>query len=127
MASLKSARAETIFAELAAEFINRESAGQSLITVTHAEEANRGRNITIYITVLPTTREAAVLDFLGRKRREFGAYVILHARMRMLPKVAFAIDVGEKNRQRMDELSNQEEAHQKQFQRGIETIEEKTA
>ena len=112
MSSLKTAKMEALFAEMAAEFINRESAGQSLITVTHAEESNRGRLMTIFVTVLPTTREAAALDFLGRKKREFGTYVMGHAKMRFLPKVAFALDVGEKNRQRMDEISHQEEARQ---------------
>ncbi len=108
MNSLKTARTEALFAELAAEFINRESAGQSLITVTSAHESNNGRLISILLTVLPNSREQAALDFLSRKKREFGAYVAERAKLRFLPSVEFVIDLGEKNRQRLDELSQQE-------------------
>ena len=109
MNSLKTARAEALFAELAAEFINRESAGQSLITVTGAREDNNGHLMTILITVLPQSREQAALDFLSRKKREFGAYVVKRAKLPFLPSTEFVLDLGEKNRQRLDELSYEEE------------------
>ncbi len=109
MSSLKTVKTEALFAELAAEFINRESAGQSLITVTGAHESNHGHTMTILLTVLPQSREQAALDFLARKKREFGAYVAERAKLRFLPSTEFVLDLGEKNRQRLDELSYEEE------------------
>ncbi len=109
MPSFKTAKTEALFAELAAKFINRESSGQGLITVTGAKESNKGRMLTIFVTVLPTNREHAALDFLSRKKREFGAYVSEQAKLRFLPGLAFALDLGEKNRQRLDELLQRED------------------
>lgn len=93
--------------ELTAEFLARENGGQSLITVTRVEMLERERRAVIYITVLPREKEGSAIDFANRKAYELRMFYKARSRMRMLPRPEFRIDEGEKNRQRIDELSNQ--------------------
>ena len=47
-----------------------------------------------------------MLAFAKRKRSEFREYLKKHSALQRLPTVDFEIDYGEKNRQRIDEISN---------------------
>ncbi len=91
--------------EVAAEFLMRESNGQSLITVTAAQIDERGQRAIIFITVLPDSAEQKALEFANRNKQEFGMYLLKKVRGMRIPKVEFMIDKGEKMRQRLDELS----------------------
>lgn len=100
--------------ELAAEFLARENGGQSLVTVTRVDITERERRAIVYITVLPREKEASALDFANRRAPDLRTYFKeRRSRMRNLPFVEFRIDEGEKNRQRMDELSNEAEKQAK--------------
>ena len=89
----------------AAEFLVREANPQSLITVTRVELNPDGKGARIFITVFPDSAEQAAVAFAYRHRGGFGEYFKKQRRGAFPPKVEFAIDLGEKNRQRMDELS----------------------
>jgi len=91
--------------EVAAEFLARESNGQSLITVTAAQVDERGQRAIIFITVLPDSAEQKALEFANRNKQEFGMYLLKKVRGMRIPKLEFVIDKGEKMRQRLDELS----------------------
>ena len=89
----------------AADFFARESNGKSLITVTAADVSPDLRSIKIYFSVLPSEYEKPALNFAKRSRTEFREYIKSHARLQYLPNVDFAIDLGEKNRQLIDDLT----------------------
>lgn len=89
----------------AAEFLGRESNRTSLITVTRVEIADNLKRATIFLTVLPDSEEEAALAFAKRKRGIFRGILEKELRLNPLPFIDFAIDEGEKNRQRLDELS----------------------
>lgn len=91
--------------EVAAEFLSREAGRQSLITVTRTQLSEDGKRGTIYITVLPETAEENALDFCLRNRTELSNFFKKRVKGALPPHVEFAIDKGEKNRQRLDELS----------------------
>jgi ribosome-binding factor A len=93
---------------LAAEWIELESNRTSLITVTNARMSENGRRIVIYYTVLPDDKEGVVSEFLNRRKRDFFAYVDKKAKIGRMPEIQFAFDVGEKNRQRIDFLLENE-------------------
>ena len=107
MGNLKDERLAGVLAELAAEYINRESNKNSLITVTRVEVLNKGKRAIIYFTVLPDSEQNTALEFLQRKRKDFRMFVGSKKPVAFPPSVDFQIDYGEKNRQRIDELSNQ--------------------
>ncbi len=90
---------------IAAQFLQRESNHLSLITVTDVMVSKDNKQMTIFFTVLPETKEKAALDFVKRKRSEFRKYVKENSRMQRIPFFDFAIDTGEKNRQKIDEIA----------------------
>ena len=102
--SQKDDKLKEIIRELAAEYFSRESNRQSLITVTGIELFNRGSKARILITVLPEEQEEAAVSFIHRQLTEFRQHVMEHSRIGHVPYFEVAIDVGEKNRQRIDEI-----------------------
>lgn len=94
-----------MLAHSAADYFARESNRQSLITVTRADISPDLKNVTIFISVIPATAEAHALDFAKRNRTDFRDFLKTHARLKFLPHVDFEIDYGEKNRQRIDDLT----------------------
>jgi ribosome-binding factor A len=97
-------RTEDLIKEMASKFLSIESNRTSLVTVTNINLYNRGKNVTIFFTVLPEDKEHAVLDFTKRKRAEFREYMKENSRLPIIPFVDFEIDLGEKNRQNVDRL-----------------------
>ncbi|MCR4280927.1 MAG: ribosome-binding factor A [Candidatus Kaiserbacteria bacterium] len=95
---------ETI-AHLAGDFFARESNRQSLVTVTRAEVSNDLKTVTVYFSVLPEKYEEDALNFAKRKRTDFREYLKEHSALRYLPTIDFALDMGEKNRQKIEELT----------------------
>lgn len=75
----------------AAEFINRESNRRSLVTVTKVTLSD-GKHAQIFVSVYPQKDAAAVIDFLGRQREEFIAFVRKTVKLHALPHVVFLPD-----------------------------------
>ena len=91
---------------LTAEFVERESNRTSLITVTRVELIDRGREARIFVTVLPDGMAESALEFLKRMRSDLRSYVTEKSRLFRIPRFDFMLDVGEKNRQRIEEISS---------------------
>src|SRR5665213_2144476 len=98
-------RAREALREAAAEFLSREASRQSLITVTNTTLSSDGRRAIIYITVLPETFEVQGLSFANRHCGELAKFLGTRVRGMRTPHIEFVLDKGEKNRQRLDELS----------------------
>ncbi len=92
--------------ETAAEFLAREAGRESLVTVTQVALTEDGRRGIIYITVMPEKDEESAIAFANRNRGELTKIFREHVRGMRLPHVEYRLDKGEKNRQRLDELSN---------------------
>ena len=101
----KDLKLKEILRELAAEYFSRQSNHQSLITITDVEVFNHGSKARILITVMPENAEQSVIEFMHRQLTEFRQHVMENSRIGHVPFFEVAVDVGEKNRQRMDELS----------------------
>lgn len=94
--------------EIAADFFGRESSNMSLITVTRTEVSPDLENCTVFISVLPESKEQAALDFAKRQLPELRSYVKQKTRTKMLPFFRVEIDYGEKNRQNIDNIGFKE-------------------
>lgn len=103
--SIKQGRFEEIIRDLAARFLSLESNRTSLITVTKIETNQQGSTATVFFTVLPENQEEAALDFAKRQRGQFREFVKEHGRLMRIPFFDFAIDHGEKSRQKIDALT----------------------
>lgn len=105
MASRRQTQVAEAIAHMAGDFFARESSVKALITVTHASVSPSFKEVTVFLSVLPQTSEAQALTFAKRARTDFRAYIKREARLHPIPVVDFEIDFGEKNRQRIDELT----------------------
>jgi ribosome-binding factor A len=90
--------------ELSAQFLARENNRTSLITVIHCDASPDLKRATIFITVLPTSKETSALDFVKRKLKELREYLKKNMPIKIIPFLDVEIDQGEKNRQKIDEL-----------------------
>ncbi len=98
-------RIEEALREVAAEFLVREANRNTLITVTRAMLSEDGKRATIYITAFPETGEKPAVDFANRNRTELREFYKKRIKGALPPDITFEIDLGEKNRLRLDELS----------------------
>ena len=96
-----------ILHRLAAKFVHDKSSKASLLTITHVELSPTGKEARIFFTTLPENQENTALKFLERKTPEFRRYISDESRIGIIPHLTFKIDYGERNRQRLDELSNE--------------------
>jgi ribosome-binding factor A len=92
-------------AHYAAEFFARESNGESLITVTRADLSPDFKNAIIFISVLPVAKEQSALAFAKRVRTDMREYLQGVMPVGHIPTLDVALDFGEKNRQRIDDLT----------------------
>ena len=90
--------------ELSAQFLSRESNRTSLITVIHATVSPDLKRATVFITVLPETKEVGALQFSKRKVGELREFLKKNMTTKTIPFLEIVIDKGEKNRQKIDEL-----------------------
>lgn len=105
MESRRQTQVSQEIAHMAGDFLARESAVKALLTVTHADVSPTFKEVTVFISVLPQTMEAQALKFAKRSRSDFREYVKRQSHLHPIPVVDFEIDLGEKNRQRIDELT----------------------
>lgn len=105
MTDNRSDRIVTIIKNAAAEFMQRESNGASLITITDVRLSNDEKYANILFTVLPEDKEAPALEFAKRMRSEFKQYIKSHTKLGRIPLFDFQIDMGEKHRQKIDKIS----------------------
>ena len=98
-------RMMSLIGRLAAEFFLREGGKQSLIKVTNTLVSDDMKYATIFFTTLPSDKEQEALLLARRRAGDVRKFIEEHARMGHVPFLHFAIDLGEKNRQRIEELS----------------------
>ena len=96
---------ETIHRE-AAKFILENSGKSSLLTVTRVVLNTSGKDAIIFFTTLPESEEDTAKKFLDRKAPELKDHLIHKSRIGIVPHLRFQIDYGERNRQRLDEISS---------------------
>ena len=95
-----------ILHDLGARFLLLNGSGASLLTVTRTELTKDEKRATIFFTVFPDGFEKTALEFAKRKRSEFKEFVKENSKLGRIPQLDFEIDVGEKNRQKIDLLLN---------------------
>jgi ribosome-binding factor A len=89
----------------AGNFIAAEANRKSLITPTEVDVSPDLKQVTVYFSVFPIESEEMAVHFLKRKRNDFRTYIKQNGYTKVLPFVDFELDMGEKNRQIIDEIS----------------------
>tara|TARA_B100000745_G_C20147023_1_gene393344 strand:- start:609 stop:953 length:345 start_codon:yes stop_codon:yes gene_type:complete len=101
-------KVSSLIKEEAAKFIAHEANTDPMITVTQVTVSSDYRNVTIMITTIPDGREEDALVWLKRHGRELRKSILKHTNLKIIPNLDFAIDVGEKHRQHIDRLIQEE-------------------
>lgn len=92
---------------LAGQFIAREAGRSTLITPTRVGFGRNPKFATVYVSVFPIEEMDHALSFLNRNVNEFRDFLKKHGRFSLLPFIKFEADIGEQNRQRLDEVSKE--------------------
>ena len=90
--------------ELAAQFLGRENNRTSLITITACTVSPDLKKATIFMTVLPSSKEDNALGFVKRNLKDLREFLKKNLEIKIIPFLDVKIDQGEKNRQKIDEL-----------------------
>ena len=106
-AKVRGEKAASNLLHLAAAYIAIEAGRNTLITPTRTDISPDRKNATIFVSVFPDAEAEHAVAFLARHRDNFRKYLKQHGRFAILPFIKFELDYGEKNRQHLDELSNQ--------------------
>ena len=85
-------------------WIEKEGGPSSLITVTRVLLSPDRRNAKILLTTIPREKEQAAYGFVRRNLGEIRAELTRRLRIHPIPFLDVAIDEGEKNRQKIDDL-----------------------
>lgn len=93
--------------ELAGKYIATKSFANTMITITDVLMSECFSKAKICFTVYPTDKEKLIETKLNRGKGRFAQYVKSNGRITSIPHFSFAIDKGEKHRQRIEELSKQ--------------------
>jgi ribosome-binding factor A len=103
--TLKDKKLKDQIQKWAAIFLQKESSGQSLITVTDVKLSTDAKEATVLFTVLPAEKETVALDFARRQLGDFRVFMAEKIKTGRMPFFHFDIDRGEKHRQRIDEIT----------------------
>ena len=98
-------RLVSLIGRLCAEYFSRESETKSLLTITNVALSVDGKYATILFTVFPEETEQSVLLIVKRKAGEARRFIEEHTRVGHVPFLSFKLDRGEKNRQKIEEIS----------------------
>lgn len=109
VATHKDEKAASLISKFAAEYFSIESNRESLVTVTRVDVLEKGKKAFVYFTALPIEKEESVLEFAKRRRSDFRKFIMSKKSFGFAPKIEFFIDKGEHNRQRIDELLNEDQ------------------
>jgi len=80
------------------DFFQRESSGVAMITVTRTKISKDSKNATIFITVLPESKEIQAWSFAKRQLSDLRDYLKEKMRLRIIPHLEIEIDAVEKKR-----------------------------
>ena len=103
----RNVRVISLLQELTAKFLQNEANVDPMITVTNVTISPDFKRATIFVTVYPEERDNEAIAFLKRKGSELRNFVKKKANLKHIPFFDFSIDYGEKNRQRIDKISNE--------------------
>jgi ribosome-binding factor A len=103
--TLRQEKVSSAIKRIAGEYININHSNNYMITPIKTDVSKDLEKSTIYVTVFPEEKEYEAIKNLKRKRSDFRDFFKNQIKIKTIPIFDFEIDLGEKNRQRIDDLS----------------------
>jgi ribosome-binding factor A len=104
--SRRTEKVQDAIRDIASNFFQREAHSGALLTITKASISSDLKFSTIYLTVFPTEKERLILEESRDRLHALREQMKKELPMKTLPYFSLEIDEGERNRQRIDELSS---------------------
>ncbi len=98
-------RVASLIQSVAATFVQHEANTNPLITITHTTISPDYRRATIYFTTIPSGQEATAEIFLSRMAGDLRREIKRTCNLKIIPHLSFALDVGERHRQHIDDIT----------------------
>ena len=92
---------------VAATFVQHEANTNPLITITRVTLSPDYRRATIYFTTIPDGQERPAQIFLQRTAGDLRREIKQKCNLKIIPHLEFALDVGERHRQHIDEIARE--------------------
>jgi ribosome-binding factor A len=96
-------KVHNLIRQLAAKFLQTKTGGGYLISLTDSSITDDMKRVKIFMTVLPDTEEKTALKFVAEQSSDLKDYLKKNMNLKFIPFITFAIDKGEKSRQRFEE------------------------
>jgi ribosome-binding factor A len=103
--SQRQKKVSELLREITSKMISRETNRTSLITVTNIDVSPDLKQCTVFVSVFPESAQESAINFLKRKRRDLKMEVRQNSNLRNIPFFDFDLDMGEKNRQLIEDIS----------------------
>ncbi len=91
--------------KVVADFLKEEAGPSLLITVTNISISKDYKYCTVYVSVFPEKEERGVLENLEKRKKDLRNFVKIHTRLKRLPFFDVKVDKGEKSRQKIDAIA----------------------
>jgi len=102
---LRQDRLKTHFKKLIAQFLQIHPGVNTLTTVTDFTISKDSHNATAFISVYPESKERETLNRIRKQKHDLWKYLAGKIKIKRIPSIEFKIDAGEKNRQRIEKLT----------------------
>lgn len=110
MAKFRAEQISEQIREVVSTYINKNTNGKSIISVTTVDINEKLDKATVFVTVLPEKEEPVALDFLQRKGTEIRKTVMKSLNIARIPFIEIKIDTGQKLFDRITEIEIKEKS-----------------
>ena len=104
MAGERKDKVGSVLKKIVSSFVRLQFETNVIISVTKVTIADNLKRATVFITVYPESKEVEILKQFKEKEYDLRQHVKKHFKSKFLPIFHVAIDYGEKNQQRIDEI-----------------------
>jgi ribosome-binding factor A len=108
MPDIRDERTISTLKRFTAEWLNQNMPAGTLVTVTNFRLSRDHEGATVFVSVLPETKEEEVRESFRKQGHDLHDYLGKNIRMGHIPFVNLDIDYGEKNRRQVEKIIEEE-------------------
>jgi ribosome-binding factor A len=97
---------DSLLRDLISDYFTRSRPAGVFITISRVETSENIQNADVFVTIFPENKEKETLKNILRERGSIRKYIGPKLKTRNIPYLNFAIDKGEKARQKINGILN---------------------
>ena len=100
----KNTRLCNLLKQIISQYVSIEANSFPLITITRVELSGKSHRAIVFFTTIPNEKENDALIFMKRQGSKVRNFLKKNASLKHIPHLDFMIDAGERHRQHIDKL-----------------------